>query len=199
MSDAAFLPLAVNVAVMDGDERVLLTRREDFEVWCLPGGAVDHGESLAQAAVREVGEETGLTVRLSRLIGVYSQPNLDGYHTLALFGAVVSGGTLRPDPREVVEARWFSSAELPDDLLWGQAERLADAFAGYGGAIVRATDRELPETWPRSRREHYALRNDSGLSRSEFYSRLASALGDAASPIEVDGIPTAREHAPRHG
>ena len=199
MGEPASLPLAVNVAVMDADGRVLLTRREDFEVWCLPGGAVDHGESLARAAVREVAEETGLAVRLTRLIGVYSHPNLGDYHTLALFGAVVTGGTLRPDPREVVEARWFSKTEVPDDLLWGQRERLADVFAGYGGSIVRATNRERPETWPLSRHEHYALRDDSGLDRSEFYNRLATALGDAASPIEVDGIPGTRKQAPQLG
>jgi ADP-ribose pyrophosphatase YjhB (NUDIX family) len=185
------LPLAVNVAVMDSHDRVLLTRREDFEVWCLPGGAVDPGESLARAAVREVAEESGLAVRLTRLIGIYSHPNLGDYHTLALFGAVVTGGTLRPDPREVIEARWFSRTELPGDLLWGQHERLTDVFAGYGGSIVRATDRERPQIWPRNRREHYALRDHSGLGRSEFYSRLATALGDAASQIEVDGIPNA--------
>jgi ADP-ribose pyrophosphatase YjhB (NUDIX family) len=199
MSELPSLPLAVNVAVMDGGDRVLLTRREDFEVWCLPGGAFDHGESLAQAAAREVVEETGLVVRLTRLIGVYSFPNLGDYHTLALFGAVVSGGTLRPDPREVVEARWFSTTGLPDDLLWGQRERLTDVFAGYGGSIVRATDRERPQVWPLNRREHYALRDDSGLDRSEFYSQLATALGDTASPIEVDGIPSARKQASQLG
>jgi len=190
VSEPAFLPLAVNVAVMDSGNRVLLPRREDFEVWCLPGGGVDHGESLAQAGVREVAEETGLAVRMTRLIGVYSYPNLGDYHTLALFGAVVTGGTLRPDPREVVEARWFSNSELPEDLLWGQRERLTDVFAGYGGAIVRATDRERPEIWPLSRHEHYALRDDSGLGRAEFYSRLVTVLGDGPSPIEVDGIRT---------
>jgi ADP-ribose pyrophosphatase YjhB (NUDIX family) len=191
VSELTSVPLAVNVAVMDRDDRVLLTRREDFEVWCLPGGAVDHGESLAQAAVREVAEETGLAVQLTRLIGVYSHPNVGDYHTLALFGALVTGGALRPDPREVVEARWFSKTEQPDDLLWGQRERLADVFAGYGGSIVRATDRERPQIWPLNRREHYALRDDSGLDRSEFYSQLATALGDAASPIEVAGVPNA--------
>jgi ADP-ribose pyrophosphatase YjhB (NUDIX family) len=57
--------LGVNVAVIE-DGRVLLTQREDFPVWCLPGGGVDPGESLAQAAVREVREETGLEVELER-------------------------------------------------------------------------------------------------------------------------------------
>ena len=48
--------IGVNVAIMS-ESKVLLTRREDFEVWCLPGGAVDDGESLARAAVREAEED----------------------------------------------------------------------------------------------------------------------------------------------
>lgn len=186
MSGIARFPLAVNVAVIDAENRVLLTRREDFEVWCLPGGAVDEGESLAEAAMREVREETGLKVRLSRLVGLYSRPNLGGYHTLALFAAEAVDGPLRPDPREVLEAAWFASAELPDDLLWGQRERIEDAVSGRTG-IVRAIDRERADTWPQSRSKHYELRDRSGLGRSEFYRRLAEALGDDRSRVEVEG------------
>jgi ADP-ribose pyrophosphatase YjhB (NUDIX family) len=51
--------LGVNIAVIQ-DGQILLTQREDFEVWCLPGGEVDACESIAQAAVREALEETGL-------------------------------------------------------------------------------------------------------------------------------------------
>ena len=197
MSDATSPGLAVNVAVVDAARRVLLTRREDFDVWCLPGGAVDDGESLAQAAIREVAEETGLDVRLTRLVGVYSRPKLGGYHTLALFAAVPAGGTLSPDPREVTEARWVRADELPDHLLWGQRERIADAMAGFGGSIVRMTDRERPDIWPRDRREHYEARDRSGLSRAAFYRRLVTALGDEAGAIEVRG--TAIESEGRHG
>jgi ADP-ribose pyrophosphatase YjhB (NUDIX family) len=178
-------PLAVNVAVIDGD-RVLLTRREDFEVWCLPGGTVDEGESLAEAAVREAREETGLDVRLAHLVGLYSRPRLGGYHTAALFAGAVVGGSLRPDPREVLEVRWCSAAEVPDDLLWGQRERIEDALAGRVG-VVRATGRERPDTWPRSRSEHYELRDRSGLSRAEFYRRLVETLGEDRSRLEVEG------------
>lgn len=73
--------LGVNVAIVS-EGRVLLTRREDFDVWCLPGGQVDAGESLAEAARREVREETGLEVRIERLVGMYSGPRwLDGTPT----------------------------------------------------------------------------------------------------------------------
>ena len=66
--------LGVNVAILDENHRLLLTRREDFDVWCLPGGGVEPGETLTQAARREAEEETGLQVRLTHLVGVYSRP-----------------------------------------------------------------------------------------------------------------------------
>lgn len=197
------MPLVVNVAVVDAARRVLLTRREDFEVWCLPGGSVEGGESLAEAALREVAEETGLAVRLTRLVGLYSRPKLRGYHTAALFAAVVSRGSLRVDPSEVVEAEWFAADELPLELLWGQRERILDALSGVGGAIVRSIERERPAIWPRSRQEWYADRDRSGLSRAEFYGQLLDELGDDTSKVEVEGLrmeadaDPSREHAAR--
>jgi len=55
--------------------KVLLTRRTDNGLWCVPGGGMESGESAAEACIREVWEETGLNVRVKRLIGVYSNPN----------------------------------------------------------------------------------------------------------------------------
>lgn len=183
------MPLAVNVAVIDSG-RVLLTRREDFEVWCLPGGSAEEGESLAAAAVREVAEETGLAVRLTRLVGIYSRPKLGGYHTAAVFAAVGRGGSLRLDANEVVEAAWFGAEELPVDLLWGQRERILDALGGVGGSVVRTIDRERPAMWPPTRQEWYDQRDRSGASRSDFYGQLRHALGDDTSEIEVEGCRT---------
>jgi ADP-ribose pyrophosphatase YjhB (NUDIX family) len=186
LTAAPRFPLAVNTAVIDGEGRVLLTRREDFRVWCLPGGSVDEGESLAEAAIREVREETGLDVELTRLVGVYSRPNMGGYHSLAVFAARAVGGELRPDPVEVVELGWFAPTEIPDDLYWGYRERIEDAFSGRAG-IVRMTSTQRPDIFPRSRVEHYAMRDASGLGRVEFYRQLHEALGDERSRLEVKG------------
>ena len=60
--------------VTDNEGNVLLHRRRDSGLWALPGGVMDIGETIAQCAEREVKEETGLTVRAYRLVGVYSDP-----------------------------------------------------------------------------------------------------------------------------
>lgn len=179
--------LAVNVAVVDERGRVLLTLREDFEVWCLPGGAVEDGESLAAAAVREAREETGLEVELTRLVGLYARPRFGEYHTLAVFAARAVGGELRPQRGEVVAVGFFGADDLPDDLLWGQRERIADVLAGVGGSVVRTNDVERPADWPVSRAALYALRDRSGLPRREFYRRHAARLGSDESTLEVGG------------
>src|SRR5512144_2689523 len=101
MRNDAMPMLGVTVAIIDGS-KVLLTKREDFEVWCLPGGAVDEGESIAQAAIREVREETGLEVELIRLVGVYSLPEGPHYGAhLIVFAARPTGGGFAPSRQEV--------------------------------------------------------------------------------------------------
>lgn len=173
--------VAVNVAVFE-DGRVLLTQREDFEVWCLPGGQVDDGESLAAAAVREVREETGLVVELVRLVGLTTRPWLEPRH-VAVFAARVAGGELRPDPAEVLAAAFFAPDALPP-LLWGQQERIDDALSGTGPA-VRTTDAAPPPGWPVDRAAQYAARAASGLPRAAFYEQLVAALGPCASRRDV--------------
>src|ERR1051325_5735237 len=64
--------LGCSAAIFDAAGRILLTKRQDNGQWCLPSGGAEPGESVAEACEREVWEETGLRVRVKRLVGVYS-------------------------------------------------------------------------------------------------------------------------------
>ena len=104
--------LGACVAVIESG-KILLTQREDFEVWCLPGGHVESGESAAQAAVREAFEETGLKVELTQLIGVYFRNRGDdGIHIFSFLAKPV-GGVLKPQLGEVIDVRYFDLNDLP--------------------------------------------------------------------------------------
>ena len=93
--------LAVNVAVIH-EGKILLTQREDFETWILPSGGVEDGESIAQAAIRETKEETGLDVELTRLVGIYSRLS-----NMAQFHAVLFSANLLEEKSNVSQEKPF--------------------------------------------------------------------------------------------
>src|SRR3954451_10790970 len=72
--EANSLVPSVNVGVLNGDGELLLIRRTDNENWAMPGGAMDIGETIAEAATRETREETGIECEVERLVGVYTSP-----------------------------------------------------------------------------------------------------------------------------
>ena len=164
--------LGVNVAIIQNRE-ILLTKRRDFPVWCLPGGGVDDGESLAQAAIREAREETGLDVALTRLVGLYSRPNWwnGGAHE-ALFAAQPVGGALQSVTDETVDARTFSPDKLPEPLLRWHYRRIFDALDGTV-AIVRRQDISLPPSLGvKTRRELVALRDRGEVPMETFLEQV---------------------------
>lgn len=176
--------IAVNI-VVTYQGQVLLTQREDLEVWCLPSGGVEADESLAQAAVRETLEETGVEVELTHLVGVYSRHGVfHGDLHLALFAARPVGGALRPQPGETIAVRYFSPDELPADLAVGHRRRIEDALQGATG--LACTQRLVPPMDPLPREELYAQRDRSGLSRVEFY-RQCMAGRELVETLEVAG------------
>ena len=133
------VPVAVVIA---RDNRVLLGRRcidPGSGRWSFPAGYVNRGEVLEQAAVREVGEELGVTVRLLGLIGAYSEP--DNPVVLIVYTGEIQAGEPRADGREVSEVRWFSLDALPNDLAFPHDRRvLADwNRAVQAGSLIRTT------------------------------------------------------------
>lgn len=112
------VPSVVGV-VTDGDGRVLLIHKTDNNLWALPGGGHEIGESIADTVVREVKEETGYDVEVERVTGLYTNPR----HVMAYddgevrqqfsiaFRAKLVGGSARTSS-ESQAVRWVDSAEL---------------------------------------------------------------------------------------
>ncbi|MGI8309015.1 NUDIX hydrolase [Saccharopolyspora hattusasensis] len=122
--------VAVAAFVQDNAGRVLMIRRTDNDQYAIPGGAQDIGETVAQAAIRETAEETGIDIEIAGLIGVYSDPG----HVIAYddgevrqelslcFRARPISGTPRTSS-ESIEVHWVDPADIAP-LNIGQANRL---------------------------------------------------------------------------
>jgi ADP-ribose pyrophosphatase YjhB (NUDIX family) len=101
------------------DGRLLLIRRTDNDLWALPGGAQDFGEFIAETAVRETFEESGITVEITDIVGLYTNPAhvveySDGevrqQFSICFRAAYVSGEPTTSD--ESSEVRWVPKDEL---------------------------------------------------------------------------------------
>jgi 8-oxo-dGTP pyrophosphatase MutT (NUDIX family) len=105
---------SANVIVVDNDGAILLIRRTDNGNIALPGGGMDLGESITQAAVREVKEETGLDVELTGLVGIYTNPR----HVIEY----TSNGEVRQEFSIVFAARPIGGVPTTSDesseVLW---------------------------------------------------------------------------------
>jgi 8-oxo-dGTP pyrophosphatase MutT (NUDIX family) len=117
--DLLWLSTAAGV-VLDADGRVLLGRRSDTGNWGLPGGIIDPAEEPADAAVREIYEETGVIAVPELLVavsvsGVVTYPNGDVVQYLeVLFRCRATGGTARVNDSESVEVSWHALDNLPE-------------------------------------------------------------------------------------
>jgi ADP-ribose pyrophosphatase YjhB (NUDIX family) len=132
------LPAAFAV-VRNGWEQILLVRRADDGYWELPGGRVEVGESASAAVIREVAEEAGVTIKVSRLAGVYSDPGhvLAYAHEAAIyqqfavcFHAVTTACDAQPDHHETTAAAWFTPEQARQlSMHPAMRQRLTNALA----------------------------------------------------------------------
>jgi 8-oxo-dGTP diphosphatase len=131
-------PLAtVDIVIENGGGIVLVRRRNPPAGWALPGGFVDPGETVAQAARREAREETGLDVELTELLGVYSDPKRDprGLYTISTtFIARAAGQPIGGD--DAAEARVFSLDALPLDIVFDHPTIIED-YRRYRAGVGR--------------------------------------------------------------
>lgn len=110
---------AAGVLAVDGRGRVLLQRRRDTGQWAIPMGKQEMGETPTQCAIRETREETGITVEVTGLLGIYSDPGHiveygDGEvrqeYEIIFIGHPVSGAPAVND--EASDVAWFTPGEL---------------------------------------------------------------------------------------
>lgn len=136
----------MSAVIVDAEGRVLLQQRTDNGRWGLPGGAMEFGESILEALHREVQEETGLTIEVVRLVGVYSHPDhhqivtyADGnvFHFVSTcFECRTTGGTLTLGD-ETAGLAWFAAPGWPADLLPMHRLRIDDALTRAALPFVR--------------------------------------------------------------
>ena len=133
------------VILSEDREKVLLTRRADNGQWCLPSGGAEPGESAAEACEREVWEETGLKVRVERLVGVYSDPNYlieyeDGNRVQVVainFEASNTGGEIGLR-NETTAINYFPLDEISQmELMLNHKQRILDTLTGQTEAFIR--------------------------------------------------------------
>jgi ADP-ribose pyrophosphatase YjhB (NUDIX family) len=144
--------IGATAAIRDDAGRVLVMRRADNGEWDLPGGAMELGETLVEALVREVAEETGLLVEPTRLVGLYTSPQEHSYTYPngdqvqgwgAFFECRVAGGSLRARDGEALELAFVPPEHLhfdfpvlkrmKADLLAGREEAAFDPLSPVPG------------------------------------------------------------------
>lgn len=132
------------------DERghVLLCHRRDYDLWNLPGGAVEIAETPWAAVEREVLEETALIVEATQLLGVYSKPEQGDL--VFSFRCEVVSGSIAPT-EEADDIRYFPVDRLPKNLSVKQAERIRDACDHGEKPVLKEQSGPSSRSWAKRR------------------------------------------------
>jgi ADP-ribose pyrophosphatase YjhB (NUDIX family) len=138
--------LGCSAVLLDANsEKVLLTQRADTGQWCLPSGAVEPGESVTEACIREMLEETGLEVQVIRLTSVFSSPDRlviygDGnqFQFVSLNFEVCRIGGKPCLSDETIDIRYYPTSEIEAlDIFPHHKQFILDTLAGQDATFIR--------------------------------------------------------------
>ncbi len=125
--------------IFNSDNQVLLCHRRDYDVWNLPGGGLEDGETPQAGVIREVKEEVGLTVVVDRLVGVYSKPVKNDL-VLAFTCHVTAGTPQLSDEADAID--YFSIDALPENTMINHIQRIHGAAAAEE-CVIRVQESHL--------------------------------------------------------
>lgn len=134
--------------ITDEHGDVLLCHRRDYDLWNLPGGAVESNETPWAAVKREVLEETCLVVDVAELLGIYAKL-AQGDLVFSFRCTVVSGSISLTD--EADDIRYFPIDMLPEDLSPKQAERIRDACGRGDKPVLKEQSGSSSKSWAKRR------------------------------------------------
>ena len=137
---------AVAAAIFNNNGEILLQKRKDVNKWCVISGHVEFGETIENAILREIEEETNVKATIVRLIGVYSSPGSQTYfyrnktvqYITSYFEAKLTE-TICPNfsNNETRELKFFNPKSIPGDLALINSNWLTDALSKRAIAFIR--------------------------------------------------------------
>ena len=141
------IKLGVGVIIVDKEDRILLEKRSDNGMWGVPGGAIEPGESVINAAIREVKEETNLDIEIDGLLGIYSEPsdgrivtypdNGDVRHLVdVVFTALVMVSGQMKKSNESLDLKFFQPDLIPSSIVPLAIQPIRD-YAANNKFIIR--------------------------------------------------------------
>lgn len=137
---------AIAVIIFNDKGEILLQRRTDTNLWCIICGHVEYGETVANAVLREIKEETGCSAEIKHLIGIYSVPLSQSYHyadrnvhyiTSYFEAALTSKIDLGFTNEETAGLKYFPADQLPGDMAQINENWLRDAYDKKGMPFIR--------------------------------------------------------------
>jgi 8-oxo-dGTP diphosphatase len=120
--------------IFDEKNRILFCHRTDYDLWNLPGGSLDHGETPWNGVIREVKEETGLNVEIVRLAGIYSKPDIN--EIIFQYVCTAIGGKLTLND-EADKIEYFAYEDIPLKTIKIHIARIKDVLENPNELVTK--------------------------------------------------------------